>query len=102
MFETLDAMKLFFQDYVVRHHRSYYVVKSNKNVQYIIKCHILSCSWGVWIRHTKNEIHQWNVCTVKQPHTCGTSEVWHVHPQYTARFLGVELCQLCGLSPISP
>jgi hypothetical protein len=35
----------------------------------------------------KNEIHQWKVCTVKQPHTCGTSEVWHVHPQCTARFL---------------
>jgi hypothetical protein len=68
--------------------RPYYVAKSNKNVQYIIKCQISSCSWGVWIRHIKNEIHQWKVCTVKQPHTCGTSEVRHVHPKCTARFLG--------------
>jgi hypothetical protein len=75
MFETLDAVKLFFQEYAVRHHRPYYIAKSNKNVRYIIKCQISSCSWGVWIRRMKNEIHQWKVCTVKQPHTCGTSEV---------------------------
>jgi hypothetical protein len=94
MFKTLDAMKLFFQDYAVHHHRPYYVVKLNKNVRYIIKCQILSCSWGVWIRHTKNEIHQWKVCTVKQPHTCGTSEVRHVHPQCTARFLGRRITSI--------
>jgi hypothetical protein len=35
----------------------------------------------------KNEIHQWKVCMVKQAHTCGTSEVRHVHPQCTIRFL---------------
>jgi hypothetical protein len=58
MFETLNAVKLFFQEYAVRHHRPYYVAKSNKNVWYIIKCPISSCSWGVWIRHTKNEIQQ--------------------------------------------
>jgi hypothetical protein len=46
-FETLNAMKLLFQDYAVGHHRPYYVVKSNKNVRYIIKCQISSCSWGV-------------------------------------------------------
>jgi hypothetical protein len=57
MFETLNAVKLFFQDYDVRHHQPYYVAKSNKNVWYIIKCQISSCSWGVWIRRTKNEIH---------------------------------------------
>jgi hypothetical protein len=80
LFETLDAVKLFFQDYIGRHHRPYYVVKSNKNVWYIIKCQISSYSWGVWIHHTKNEIHQWKVCTVRQHHTCGTSKVQHVHP----------------------
>jgi hypothetical protein len=30
MFETLDTIKLFFQDYAVCHHRPYYVAKSNK------------------------------------------------------------------------
>jgi hypothetical protein len=29
-FESLEAVQLFFQDYVVWHHRSFYVVKSNK------------------------------------------------------------------------
>jgi hypothetical protein len=38
IFETLDAVKLFFQEYAVRHHRPYYVAKSNKNIRYIIKC----------------------------------------------------------------
>jgi hypothetical protein len=29
LFESLDAIKFFFQDYVVHHHRPYYVAKSN-------------------------------------------------------------------------
>jgi hypothetical protein len=33
LFESLDAVKFFFQDYVVHHHRRYYVVKSNKDVR---------------------------------------------------------------------
>jgi hypothetical protein len=65
MFETLDAVQLFFYDYAVRHHRPYYVVKSNKDIRYIIRCQIPSCSWGVWLRRIKNEIHQWKVCMVK-------------------------------------
>jgi hypothetical protein len=66
LFKSLDVVKFFFQDYVVRHHRPFYVTKSNKNIWYIIRCQILSCSWGVWLRHMKNEIHQWNVSRVKQ------------------------------------
>jgi hypothetical protein len=57
------------------------VAKSNKNVQYIIRCQILSSYWGVWLRRIKNEIHKWKVSRVKQPHTCDTSEVRHVHSQ---------------------
>jgi hypothetical protein len=75
IFESLDVVKFFFQDYVVRHHRPFYVEKSNKYVRYIIRCQISRCSWGVWLYHTKNEIHQWRMSRVKQPHTCGTLEV---------------------------
>jgi hypothetical protein len=32
LFETLDTVKFFFQDYAVRHHRPYYMAKSNKYV----------------------------------------------------------------------
>jgi hypothetical protein len=32
LFELLDAVKFFFQDYVVQHHRPFYVAKSNKDV----------------------------------------------------------------------
>jgi hypothetical protein len=42
----------------------------------------------------KNEIHQWKVYTVKQPHTYGTSEVRHVHPQCTARFLEPQIMSI--------
>jgi hypothetical protein len=59
----------------VHHHRPYYVAKLNKDVWYITRCQISSCAWGVWLRLLSNEIHQWRVSRVKQPHTCGTSEV---------------------------
>jgi hypothetical protein len=75
LFETLDDVKFFFQDYIVCDHRPYYVAKSNKDVRYIMRCQISSCGWGVWLRRTSNKIHQWMVSRVKQPHTYGASEV---------------------------
>jgi hypothetical protein len=57
LFESLDAIKFFFQDYTVCHHRPYYAAKLNKDVQYIMRCQILSCGWGLWLRRTSNEIH---------------------------------------------
>jgi hypothetical protein len=53
LFESLDVMKFFFQDYIVHHHQPFCVAKSNKDVRYIIRCQILSYSWGVWLWHTK-------------------------------------------------
>jgi hypothetical protein len=47
LFETLDNVKFFFQDYVVHHHQPYYVAKSNKDIWYIMRCQISSCGWGV-------------------------------------------------------
>jgi hypothetical protein len=75
LFEILNDVKFFFQDYIVRHHRPYYVAQSNKDVRYIMRWQISSYGWGVWLCHTSNEIHQWRVSRVKQPHTCSTSEV---------------------------
>jgi hypothetical protein len=94
LFETLDVVNFFFQDYDVRHHRPYYVAKSNKDVSCIMRCQISSCGWGVWLCHTSNEIHQWRVSRVKQPHTCGTSEVRHVHSQCTAKYLGQRIVSI--------
>jgi hypothetical protein len=88
LFETLNNIKFFFHDYVVHHHRPYYVAKSNKDVRYIMRSQISSCSWGVWLHRMSNEIHQWRVSRVKQPHTCGMSEVRHMHSQCTAKYLG--------------
>jgi hypothetical protein len=31
---------------------------------------------------------------VKQPHTCGTSEVQHVHSQCTAKYLGQQIVSI--------
>jgi hypothetical protein len=94
LFESLDVVHLFFQDYTVCHHQPYYVAKSNKDVWFIIRCQISSCSWGVWLRRTKNEIHQWKVSRVKQPHSCGISEVRHDHPQCTTMFLGCRIMSI--------
>jgi hypothetical protein len=94
LFELLDAVQLIFQDYVVRHHRLYYVVKSNKDARYVMRCQISSCSWGVWLCRTKNEIHQWKISRVKQLHSCGTSEVCHDHPQCMTRFLGRRIMSI--------
>jgi hypothetical protein len=44
LFQLLDTVKFFFQDYVVRHHQPYYVAMSNKDVRYIMRCQISSCS----------------------------------------------------------
>jgi hypothetical protein len=32
LFESLDVVKFFFQDYVVHHYQPFYVAKSNKDV----------------------------------------------------------------------
>jgi hypothetical protein len=94
LFESLNVVQLFLQDNVVHHHRPYYVAKSNKDVCYIIRCQISSCSWGVWLHRTKNEINQWKVSRVTQPHSCGMSEVWHDHPQCTTRFLEHQIMSI--------
>jgi hypothetical protein len=94
LFELLDVVKFFFQDYAVHHHRPFYVAKSSKDIRFIIKCQIWSCNWGVWLCHTKNEIYQWKVSRVKQPHTCGTLEVHHVHSQCMTRFLGHRIMSI--------
>jgi hypothetical protein len=94
LFKMPDDVKFFFQDYVVRHHRPYYVAKLNKDVQYIMMYQISRCGWGVRLHHTSNEIHQWRVSTVKQPHTCGTSKVWHVFSQCTTKYLGWRIVSI--------
>jgi hypothetical protein len=94
LFESLDAVKFFIQDYAVRHHQPFYVTKSNKDVQYIIRCQILSYRWGVWLRRTKNETHEWRVSRVKKPHTCGMSEVQHIHSQCMTKYLGHQIMSI--------
>jgi hypothetical protein len=94
LFETLDDVKFFFQDYAVRHHRPYHLAKSNKDVRYIMMCQISICGWGVWLRRTSNEIHHWRVSRVKQHYTYGTSEVRHVHSQCTTTYLGQRIVSI--------
>jgi hypothetical protein len=48
----------------------------------------------VWLCHTSNEIHQWRVSRVKQPHTCDTLEVGYVHSQYTTKYLGQRIVSI--------
>jgi hypothetical protein len=42
LFESLDVVNFFFQDYAVRYHRPYYVTMSNKDVRCIMRSQISS------------------------------------------------------------
>jgi hypothetical protein len=78
----------------VCHQRPYYVAKSNKDVWYIMRCQILSCGWGVWLRRTSNEIYQWRVSRVKQPDTCHMPELRYVNSQCTTKYLGRRIVSI--------
>jgi len=94
LFESLEHVKFFFQDYSVRHHRPFYVAKSNKAIRYIIRCQNRRCSWGVWLRRTNSDIHQWKVTRVRQPHSCGTSDIRHIHSNCTSKYLGRRIVSI--------
>jgi hypothetical protein len=94
LFKSLDIMKFFFQDYVARYHRPFYVAKSNKVVCYIIRCQIESYNQDFWLHRTNSEIHQWKVSRVKQPHNCGMSDVRHVHSICTTKYLAHRIASI--------
>jgi len=47
MFDTLEHLKYFLIDYVVRFHRPYYVTHSDQNKRYTMLCKH-GCDWGLW------------------------------------------------------
>ena len=47
VFETLEHLKYFLMDYVVRFHRPYYVTHSDKKKKYMVLCKN-GCQWGLW------------------------------------------------------
>jgi hypothetical protein len=46
VFDTLEHLKYFLMDYVVRFHRLYNVIHCDKNKRYTIVCKF-RCGWGV-------------------------------------------------------
>jgi hypothetical protein len=85
VFDTLEHVKYFLQDYAVRVHRPYHVTHYDKAKRYMILCKS-RCGWGVWVRKMSNE--KWRIQNVKQPHTCRSLKVKKVHPQNIAHYLG--------------
>jgi hypothetical protein len=47
IFDTLEHLKYFLIDYVVRFHRPYYASHSDKNKRYMVLCKN-ECQWGLW------------------------------------------------------
>jgi hypothetical protein len=88
VFDTLEHLKYFLMDYVIRFHRPYYVTHSNKNKRYTVLC-MNGCQWGLWAQRQRNE--NWKIRNVRQPHTCRSSKPKGVHAQNTARYLGRHL-----------
>ena len=87
IFDSLEELKFFLSDYSVRHHRPYDVVHSSAKLRYTVQCQ-QGCPWKVWSRPVADDRVKWRITNVKQPHTCGTSEVSQEHSQCTARYIG--------------
>jgi hypothetical protein len=88
VFDTLEHLKYFLMDYVVRFHRTYYVTHSDKNKKYIIFCKD-GCQWGLRAQRQRNE--KWKIGNVRQPHTCRSSKPKGVHAQNIAHYHGHHL-----------
>jgi hypothetical protein len=88
MFDTLEHLKYFLMDYVVRFHKLYHVTHSDKNKRYAILCKN-GCQWGLWAQRQRNE--KWKIRNARQPHTCRSSKPKGVHAQNTACYLGRRL-----------
>lgn len=84
LFPTMEDMKVWLQEYSVRHHRPFIVQHSDVNKRYTVRCE-RGCGWKVWGRKTRD--NQWKIANVKQPHTCGTAQVSREHLQATANFI---------------
>jgi hypothetical protein len=54
VFDTLEHLKYFLMNYVVRFHRLYYVIHYDKNKRYMVLCKN-GCQWGLWARRQRNE-----------------------------------------------
>ncbi|WVZ91401.1 hypothetical protein U9M48_037580 [Paspalum notatum var. saurae] len=96
-FETLEKVQFFLQDYAVRHHRPYKVKHSNAGLRYTVVCS-QGCPWSVHFCRDKRN-GGWKITSVKQPHTCGTSETLRVHAQNTARYIARRIAGIVAVDP---
>jgi hypothetical protein len=88
VFDTLEHLKYFLMDYVVRFHRPYYVSHSDKNKRCTVHCKN-GCGWRLWAQRQRND--KWKICNVRQPHTYRSSKPKCVHDQNTAHYYGRRL-----------
>ena len=58
LFPTLEDMKIWLQEYSVRHHRPFIVTHSDVNKRYTVRCE-RGCGWKVWGRKTR--VKQWKI-----------------------------------------
>lgn len=96
LFPTMEDMKVWLQEYSVRHHRPFIVQHSDVNKRYTVRCE-RRCGWKVWGR--KRRDNQWKIANVKQPHTCGTAQVFGEHLQATANFIARRIMTVVSVDP---
>jgi hypothetical protein len=84
-FNSLDELKFFLADYVVKHFRPFSVVHSDKNLMCEVICK-QRCLWHVWAR-LQRYMGKWKFSKVVQPHTCCSTEVKGVHAQLSTHYL---------------
>ncbi|KAL6645469.1 hypothetical protein ACP70R_017077 [Stipagrostis hirtigluma subsp. patula] len=98
-FDSLPQLKLWMQDYSVRHHRPYNVAHSDCKKRYTIRCQ-RGCGWGVWARPVpRDSLGRWKVTKVLQPHTCATSRPSNEHSQCTARYIASRISGIISKAP---
>jgi hypothetical protein len=94
IFNTMEEMTLFLQDYAVYHHRPYSVSHSDSELRYHIRCKAgFPCTWKLNAQKKKSD-GKWRISSVVQPHTCMDNKGKEYHPQLTARYLA---CRILGL-----
>ncbi|WVZ83697.1 hypothetical protein U9M48_030818 [Paspalum notatum var. saurae] len=96
-FETLEKLQDFLRDYSVRHHRPFKVKHLDDRLRYTVVCS-QECPWLVHGRRDKR-LGGWKITSVKQPHTCRSSETKRVHRQNTSKYIGRHIAGVIAADP---
>jgi hypothetical protein len=98
VFKDIEALKIWFREYVVVHNWSYRVKNSHAARRYTITCESSHCQWKVCGRKMKGSIN-FKINREVGPHTCGSAEPNQKHSQLTSKFIANHLLPVVKQDP---